>query len=126
MGTVKRVEIFTIEMRDDGILHLHADGDNTVDIKLYNILISSIGEMTGGKKVPILSTAGELTIPNEEVRKYMADPKANPYCLANALIAPSLAQKLFSNIFIQIMRPARPIRLFKNKEEAIAWLKTFL
>lgn len=125
-GNIRRVEIFTIEMRDDGILHLHADGDHTIDMRLYKLLIRSIGEMTGGKKVPILSTADELTIPDEEVRKYMTSPDANPYCVANALIAPSLSQKILSNIFIRIMRPARPIRLFRNQEEALNWLKTFV
>jgi len=126
MSIKKTIEVFTIEMREDGILHLHAKGDTIIDMQLYNVLISSVGEMTGGKKVPILSTADELTIPDEEVRKYMTRPEANPYCIANALIAPSLSQKLLSNIFISVMRPARPIRLFRNKEEAIAWLKTFL
>jgi hypothetical protein len=119
-------EVFTIEMRADGILHLHAEGDKTIDMRLYKVLISSIGELTGGKKVPILSTADELTLPNEEVKEYMVKPEANPFCIANALIAPSLSQKLISNVLIRIIRPARPIRLFRNKEDAIEWLKTFL
>lgn len=120
------VEIFTLEMREDGILHMHATGDHTIDMRLYHLLIASIGEITGGKKVPILSTTDELTLPDDDVRAYMTKPEANPYCLANALIAPSIAQKLVSNLFIRIMQPARPIRLFRNKEEAITWLKTFL
>jgi hypothetical protein len=123
---IVRVEVFTIEMRADGILHLHADGDKVITMELYSILIDTIGEMTEGKKVPILSTADELTIPDEEVREFMIKPEANPYCVANALIAPSLAQKLLSNLFIRIMRPARPIRLFRNKQDAIEWLKGYL
>jgi hypothetical protein len=122
----KRFEIFTIEMRDDGILHLHADGDQIIDMRLYEVLINGIAEMSGGKRVPILSTTDDLTLPDEEVKSYFMKPEANPYCLANALIAPSLPQKLLSNLFIRIMRPARPIKLFRTKEEAIVWLKTFL
>lgn len=122
---IRRVEIFTIEMREDGILHLHADGDHTIDMRLYKLLISTIGEMTGGQKVPTLSTTDELTLPDDEVREYMTDPNANPFCTANALIAPSLAQKLLGNLFMRIMKPARPIRLFRTKEEAIHWLNTF-
>jgi hypothetical protein len=122
----KRFEIFTIEMRDDGILHMHADGDHTVDMRLYKVMIDGIGEMTGGKKVPILSTTDDLTMPDEEVKAYFMKPEANPYALATALIAPSLPQKLLSNLFIKIMKPTRPIKLFRNKEEAIIWLKNFL
>jgi hypothetical protein len=82
--------------------------------------------MTGGKKVPILSTADEYTMPDDEVKDRMLKPDANPYCIANALIAPSLSQKIMGNLFMRIMQPARPIKLCRNKEEAITWLKTFL
>jgi hypothetical protein len=123
---IVRVEVFTIEMRADGILHLHADGDKVITMELYRALIKTIGEMTGGRKVPILSTTDELTMPDDEVKELMVKPDANPYCTANALIAPSLPQKILSNLFIRILKPARPVRLFRNKEEAIEWLKGYL
>lgn len=126
MPTKKNVEVFTIIMRDDGILHMHTEAEVIVDMRLYKILIEAIGEVSGGKKVPILSTAGELTIPDEEVRKYMSDPKANPYSLANALIGPSISQKLIGNFFVKLMEGERPVRLFNREEDAITWLKTFL
>jgi len=121
-----RVEVFTIEMREDGILHLHADADKTITMKLYRKMIDTIGEITDGRKVPMLSTTDELTIPDDEVREYMIKPEANPYCVANALVAPSLAQKLIGNILIRIMKTARPIRLFRTREDAIEWLKSYL
>lgn len=123
---VKKFEIFTIDMRDDGILHMHADGDHVVDMRLFKVLMAGIAEMSGGKKVPILSTTDELTMPDEDVKEYFIKPEANPYCLVNALIAPSLPQKILSNLFINTMQPQLPVKLFKNKEDAIEWLKTFL
>lgn len=123
---VKKFEMFTIDMRDDGILHMHADGDHVIDMRSYKVLMAGIAEMSGGKKVPILSTTEALTVPDEEVKEYFMRSKSSPYCLANALIAPSLPQKILSNLFINAIQPARPIKLFKKKEDAIEWLKTFL
>jgi hypothetical protein len=53
-------------------------------------------------------------------------PDSNPYSLANAVIAPSLPQKLIGNLFLRMNKRGSPIKLFRNKDEAIAWLKTFL
>lgn len=124
MSTIKKVEIFTLQMLPDGILRIHSEGDHIIDMRLYKVLIDAIGEMTEGKKVPILSITEELTVPDDEVRVYMANPDANPYCIANALIAPSLSQKIFVNFLMSITK--RKIRMFKKEEEGIAWLRTFL
>jgi hypothetical protein len=118
--------IFTVQLRNDGIIHIHADADKTIDLKMYKGLIEVLGKITEGKKVPILNTSGELTLPDDEVRTYMTRPDANPYSLATALVVPSLSQKLIYNFFIKIMKPARPVRLFVKKEDAINWLRGFL
>jgi hypothetical protein len=123
---VRKVDIFTFEMREDGILRLYAEPDEVVDMPRYMTMIKTIGDLTQGKKVPILSTAGEFTIPDEEVRRYMANPDSNPYCLATAMVAPSLSQKLLGNIYAHSVMKDRPTRMFRTEDEAIAWLKTFL
>lgn len=118
-------DIFTIEYRSDGLLQIHCKGD-TINLLSYKNVVEKIGEITHGKKVPILCTADEFLLPDEEVRKYMANPESNPYSLASALIIKSLSQKLVGNFFMTVLKPARPIRLFTSKDEALKWLKTFL
>ena len=126
MATVKKIEVFTIEMRDDGIVHMHAEGDQVINMRLYKLLIEGIGEVSGGKKVPILSTADEEVLPDDDVKEYFMKPDSNPYSLANALIAPSLPQKLIGNLLLRLNKRGTPMKLFREKDEAIAWLKTFL
>ena len=121
----REVDVFTIEYRSDGLLHLHAKGDE-IKMAHYKAVVKSIGEMTGGKKVPVLCTANEFLIPDQDVRKYMTTPESNPYSLASALVIHSIAQKLIANFFVNVMKPARPIRMFTSKEEAVKWLKKFL
>lgn len=120
-----KVDVFTVEYHSNGLLYIHANGEE-ITLTDYKALINSIGEMTGGEKVPILCTADEFVIPNEEVRKYMARPDSNPYSLATALITGSLAQKLVGNFFMNVLKPGRPIRMFISKEEAIKWLRSYL
>lgn len=58
----RQFDVFTIKLRDDGILHLLATGDEPVGILQYNLIIKSIGEITEGKKVPLLATADEFLV----------------------------------------------------------------
>jgi hypothetical protein len=126
MATIITIEVFTIKMRDDGIVHMHVQGDQLIDMRLYKLLIEGIGEVSGGKKVPILSTADEEVLPDDDVKEYFTKPDSNPYSLANALIAPSLPQKLIGNLLLRLNKRGTPMKLFRNNDEAIAWLKTFL
>lgn len=122
----REFDVFTLELRDDGILHLHASGDEPVGILQYNFIIKSIGEITGGKKVPLLATADEFLVPDQEVRKVMARHDSNPYSSASALVTKSLPQKIIANFFTNVLRPARPIQFFNNQEDAINWLRKFM
>lgn len=123
---VRKVDIFTIEMREDGIVRVYAEADEVVDMQRYQVMIRAIGELTQGQKVPVLGTAGELTIPDEAVRKYIAEPDSNPYCKVLAMVAPSLSQKILANIHARSMANKRPTQLFRTEDEAIQWLKEFL
>ena len=120
-----KLDIFDLNLRADGILHVHIYGEIPINIAQYKSLISKMGEVTSGKKVPILATADELQIPEEEVRKHMLSPDSNPYSLATALIAKSISQKLVGNFFQSVMKPRRPIKIFTNEQRAVEWLKEF-
>ncbi len=118
-------EMFSFDYCDDGILYIHIEGDE-FNARHYKTLISKIGEITDGKKAPILCTADGPLYPDEETRKLMSAPDANPNALAVGAIAPSLTQKLVGNFVMKIVRPRRQIRIFTNREDAVIWLKSFL
>ena len=120
-----KFDIFDLNLREDGILHVHIYGEIPINISQYKSLIGKMGEVTSGGKVPILATADELQIPEEEVRKYMLSSDSNPYSLATALIAHSISQKLVGNFFQSVMKPRRPIKIFTNEQRAVEWLKEF-
>ena len=122
----KIFDVFVLELRSDGIMHLHARGEDAVNLSQYKEIIRTIGLITAGRKVPLLATADEFLVPDEEVRRYMASVESNPYSSASALIMRSLSQKIVANFFTNVLKPIRPIKFFTDKEKAISWLRTFL
>ncbi len=37
-----------------------------------------------------------------------------------------MAHKILANFYLKITNPERPTKFFKNKEEAIQWLKQYI
>jgi hypothetical protein len=118
--------VFSVVMRDEGIIHVKITGKEEVDLDTVKKIIKEIGEKTQGQKRPILITSEYFTAPGPETRRYMAAASSNPYSSASAYITRTFAEKLIGNAYIQFNKPARPTRMFTSENKAIEWLKTFL
>ena len=116
----------SVTLRPDGIIHTHFYSGITIDVEHVVKINEVCGELTRGKKVPMLIDGDQLTIPSEEARTYVADKDSNPYSLAEAFIVRSLPQKLIANFFLRFNKPGRPTRMFTDTEEALKWLKGFV
>jgi hypothetical protein len=116
----------SVTLRPDGIIHTHFYGEMEIDVDHVREINTVCGEMTQGKRVPMLIDGDQLTIPSEEARNYVAEKDSNPYSLAEAFIVKSLPQKLIANFFMRFNKPGRPTRMFTNVDEALNWLKGFL
>lgn len=114
----------TVNIREDGILHLHYD-------EIYLTLEDSkrIFEFTRihcpWDKSPIYLSGGSFTSQDPESRKFNGSEIVTKHCSAIAFLSPSLAQKLTANFFMQIIKPASPTKAFTKEEDAIKWLKKF-
>jgi hypothetical protein len=117
----------SVTFRPDGIIHTHFHkGQFTIDVDHVKQINAVCGELTNGKKVPMLIDGDQLTIPSEEARSFVAQKDSNPYSLAEAFLVGSLPQKLIANFFMRFNKPGRPTKMFTRKEEALVWLKGFL
>ena len=120
------VEAFTVKLRSDGIVHSHTSGNVEFNIDSLKKFTEVMGEMTHGRKAPLLLTLDEFAIPSLETREYWAKKDSCPYASAEAYITASLGHKLIGNFYLRLNKPGRPTKMFLKKEEAIKWLRTFL
>jgi hypothetical protein len=119
------ISVFTIVLRDDGILHTH------ISEKDYGLgelmrLVPIIGKMTNLKAVPMLITLDENASPSHETRHFWAKKDTCPYTSAEAYIAQNFAHKLIGNFYLKFNKPGRPTRIFDTEREAFQWLQTFI
>lgn len=110
---------------DDGIVHvLYLDhAEVTVEIKkeMHQIYM----HITGGKKYPFLFGAIGSIWFTKEARHYAAEIEPQQPFSAVAMFAPTLGYRLIAEFYGKFNKPVAPYRVFKDMEEAMAWLRSF-
>jgi len=79
----------------------------------------------GSMQLPVLVLCEEFASTDTTFLKHLAKNSNNPYSKADAFVISSMAQKIIANFYLKINSLERPTKFFKEKEEAIKWLKTF-
>ncbi len=118
------VEMFTIHILDNGIVHIEVAGDSVVDVKHLRAQRAFFKARFDGKnKFSILVESGYDSTLTKEAREYTSLPESNAMTLATAVVVKSLAERIIINFIINITsRQAMKIRLFDHKENAMRWL----
>lgn len=116
----------TVHLRNDGIVQVNFGENIDIDLKEAVEIVDAIGEITEGKKAPILNVAGKSTSATSAAREYSATPFGLKYTLADAYVVTNLAQKILGNFYVGFNKPLIPTRVFDDVEKATEWLKTHL
>lgn len=119
-------DIFELQIRENGILHVHVSGEQSVTLDQYKKIIFFIGEMLEGRKAPILVTADEFVLIDDDARMEMRKKDSNPYSCGSAIITRSTAQRIIGNFFVNTLKPERDIRMFNEEKDALVWLNSLL
>jgi hypothetical protein len=122
----KTVDLYTILLKDDGILYCTISDRRQETLEGQALLIAALGEMTGYKKKPCFCRLESGSFPSLEIRESWAKEETCQYTSAEAFMTDSLPHKLLGNFYLNINKPKRPTRMFTDKAKAIEWLKTFL
>ncbi|MFL5753245.1 MAG: hypothetical protein ACJ76F_07560 [Bacteroidia bacterium] len=119
------LRISSIQLREDGIMHIDIRGDELFVLKDVHELIEAAGKIGGGARFPNLITIGEYTIPDAEARKFASSPEGSIYKTADAFVIKSFSQVLVANFYVKVNKPFVPSHFFKKTEEAEKWLGQF-
>jgi len=116
---------YRIEIRDDGIMHIHVKSEFNWDIKESLELFEDRKKIANGKAFLMLYTGSKFVTPSNEVRKFVSSQKRNELVIADAYVFSGTSQKMIGNFYIKFDKPIRPTKMFSNIEKGIQWLKGF-
>jgi len=96
------------------------------DFELTDFGVKIRKEMSGNKKVVMLSDIRKLKYVSRDGRQRMAAKDAGEGVIAVAIVMNSKIQATLYNFFSFIYKSPSPAKLFTDKEEAIKWCKNIL
>lgn len=128
MEIIDKIELpaSIVSLRADGIIEFYLKSNITLGLEDAKAVVVATEKLGGGKKYPLLITAGNFTLVDTEVRKYASSEEGNIYTIASGIVVNNLAQQLLGNAYIKFNKPPTPTRLFTKEEEAVKWLRSFI
>ncbi|TND07451.1 MAG: hypothetical protein FD123_3229 [Bacteroidetes bacterium] len=115
---------YSIVYGDDGILRVKPKADVIVDLEDAIIYFEACERLTEGKRVPVLLDSTDDYTVSRKAQQYSSEKSKTR--LATAVVSSSSFIQFTINLYVSVFKPATPIRMFSNEEEAIAWLKQFM
>jgi hypothetical protein len=124
-----RTRTADIHMGEDGVLHntFLAGAEETLADAQEGMRIAR--QLAGGRRIPILVDMRVVKSQDHDARAYYNSPEVLELSSAVALLVGSRVSTLIANFFLSINvkdRGRRPVRLFTDEAEALAWLKEFV
>jgi len=70
----------------------------------------------------LLVTTEEGTKLTEPAREFASSKKFDEVIKADAIVVNNYSHEIAANFFIRFNRPNRPVKLFPNRDKAVAWI----
>jgi len=119
------IENFSVKIKEEDFYEIEVFNEKKFRFQKIEELIGA-QESLGAKKIPVLVLCEEFASTDTTFARHLAQNKNNPYSKADAFVINSMAQKIIANFYLKISTPERPTKFFRDKTEAINWLKTIL
>ncbi|MFZ5756219.1 MAG: hypothetical protein ACOY3X_04915 [Pseudomonadota bacterium] len=113
---------------DRGILCTEYPPHARVDIRMARYTFErrrALLAASGRKRHRIMISGSRVVSFDYASYRFSAGKEVSDTVTAAALVCSSALERHLSSIFINMWRPAYPIRIFESKEAARAWLDTF-
>lgn len=115
-------EYYILEYKDDIFFVDYNEGTEITKEILRNMLQNML-DLSKGIPFAVYSDITKNISSTAEARIYGAKNEFTNYIIASAVVTNNLAVKIMVNFFISFNKPEKPVRLFKNKMDAVHWLK---
>lgn len=120
----QRIDLGKCVLTLDGynIIELHICPGETLQVEdIHKIFDHIHRDMPSGKKLMV--TAGDKATLSPEARELVSSKEITDQIVADAIVTEHYSHQMSSNFFVRYNHPSRPTKLFKHRDEAIAWLR---
>ena len=110
---------------EDGILHVQYPQDFNLTLDVMERVHERRLEVTG-EPCPVLVYADTVASAEYEAQQFASREDVAALVLGMAIIVKSVFTRAMADLFMRFHKPPYPVRLFKNEESAMLWLRQYL
>ncbi len=120
-----QLDFGTIALRSDNIISFEPiDGFTTFTMPQLTEMLNVFLEISEGTPRPYFSNNYNLDSLGSKERIYITE-NFHRFACAFAMTENSAITRFITHTFMQLSRPEIPVKMFKEKEAAYEWLRTF-
>lgn len=123
MSSLINRDRFRIELRNDGIIHVHFSKGVKIDLDCQNEMGECFKQLTTNKRPFIYTAEGTVAVTKEAQRNAREMDKDIPI-LASAVVVNNPAQRLLTDFYYFFKPSQHSLKVFTNFEKGVEWLKT--
>ncbi len=113
----------TIELRSDNILVFEpVEGITTLNLNELQLMKDELIRLSENTPLPFFSNNKQLKNLGTEERKFVGE-NIHLFATKGAITENSPIVRFITHMIIHFYKPPIPMKMFKNKDEAIEWLK---
>jgi len=113
-------------IREDNILQINIFPGTEMREKESRLIEEAVLKLNNQQPCACLVFIGDFVHFGKEARSYGASVQGASVIKAAAYVVNNAGHKLVGNMFKQVDKPVRPIEIFYNETEAVAWLRKFI
>ena len=114
---------FTIQLREDGIIHLYLHDQIEISKNTLIELSENIKKLVGDKAAPLIVEAGEFVEVTKEAKEFANEYESEIPIISRAIVTKNLAQKIIAHYYYKNRKVSSPVKEFDTIEDGIKWLK---
>lgn len=111
-----------VQLYSTGLIRIEMMGNEKIGLKESKEMNRAVGVLSKGKEALILMLADELASFDKEALNFSASDEGLQYSIAEAMVVKSITQRLTANLYLKIVRPKKPSKIFNSEKEAMKWL----
>ena len=109
---------------DDNVLHFAYKPNIDLNLAAAQKIVADRLKMQGERPLPVIVYVNKVKGSEKSARDYLAK-EGSERVLAVAVVVKSPALKIATDFYLMVNRPLVPTKVFRNKEDALAYLEQF-
>jgi hypothetical protein len=116
----------SVTLGDDGILRVDFSRYDRITLASMQYAHAQHVALCPNGKTPVLTKGAGIGSVEYKAQRFLSSPEVSAGVSAGAIVVKSFLERHLARMFLIYHRPPYPVQVFRNEDDALAWLRGFL